>query len=152
MNKLLINIKELCGILDDQKVPLAGHQMNKFNTIKDAFLKIKDGKIAGYGLMNELSDYSKWEIIDVKNQLVLPCWYDSHTHIVFAGTREGEFIDRINGLTYEQIAAKGGGILNSAELLNKTSEDNLFKSAETRLNEVMNLGTGGIEIKSGTCY
>ena len=149
MNKLLINIKELCGILDDQKAPLAGHQMNKFNTIKDAFLKIKDGKIAEYGSMNELSDYSKWEIIDVKNQLVLPCWYDSHTHIVFAGTREGEFIDRINGLTYEQIAAKGGGILNSAELLNKTSEDNLFKSAETRLNEVMNLGTGGIEIKSG---
>ena len=149
MNKLLINIKELCGILDDQKAPLAGHQMNKFNTIKDAFLKIKDGKIAEYGSMNELSDYSKWEIIDVKNQLVLPCWYDSHTHIVFAGTREGEFIDRINGLTYEQIAAKGGGILNSAELLNNTSEDNLFKSAETRLNEVMNLGTGGIEIKSG---
>ena len=72
---------------------------------------IKDGKIAEFGSMNELPDYSKWEIIDVKNQLVLPCWYDSHTHIVFAGTREGEFIDRINGLTYEQIAAKGGGLI-----------------------------------------
>ena len=99
--------------------------------------------------MDDLEVSPTQEIIDAKDKLVLPCWMDSHTHLVFAGTREGEFIDRINGLTYEEIAAKGGGILNSAERLNKTSENDLFETAEKRLLDVMNLGTGGIEIKSG---
>ena len=99
--------------------------------------------------MHDLELMPDLEIIDAKDQLILPCWMDSHTHLVFAGTREGEFIDRINGLTYEEIAAKGGGILNSAERLNETKEDDLFITAEKRLLEIMNLGTGGIEIKSG---
>ena len=149
MNKILINIKELCGILENQEGPLAGDEANSLKSIKNAYLEIKDGKIASYGKMHDLELMPDWEIIDAKDQLILPCWMDSHTHLVFAGTREGEFIDRINGLTYEEIAAKGGGILNSAERLNETKEDDLFITAEKRLLEIMNLGTGGIEIKSG---
>ena len=149
MNKIFINIKELCGILENQEKPLGGDEANSLKTIKNAYLEIVDGKIASYGKMDDLEVSAIQEIIDVKDKLILPCWMDSHTHLVFAGTREGEFIDRINGLTYEEIAAKGGGILNSAERLKKTSEDDLFYDAEKRLLEVMNLGTGGIEIKSG---
>tara|TARA_B100001939_G_scaffold347589_1_gene369680 strand:+ start:768 stop:2006 length:1239 start_codon:yes stop_codon:yes gene_type:complete len=149
MNKIFINIKELCGILENQEGPLAGNEVNSLKSIKNAFLEIEDGKIASYGKMHDLEVMPDWEIIDAKDQLILPCWMDSHTHLVFAGTREGEFIDRINGLTYEEIAAKGGGILNSAERLNETKEDDLFNTAEKRLLEIMNLGTGGIEIKSG---
>ena len=149
MNKILINIKELCGILENQEKPLGGDEANSLKTIKNAYLEIVDGKIASYGKMDDLEVSPTQEIIDTKDKLVLPCWMDSHTHLVFAGTREGEFIDRINGLTYEEIAAKGGGILNSAERLNKTNENDLFETAEKRLLEVMNLGTGGIEIKSG---
>ena len=149
MNKIFINIKELCGILENQEKPLGGDEANSLKTIKNAYLEIVDGKIASYGKMDDLEVSAIQEIIDVKDKLILPCWMDSHTHLVFAGTREGEFIDRINGLTYEEIAAKGGGILNSAERLKKTSEDDLFYNAEKRLLEVMNLGTGGIEIKSG---
>lgn len=149
MNKILINIKELCGILENQEKPLGGDEANSLKTIKNAYLEIVDGKIASYGKMDDLEVSPTQEIIDAKDKLVLPCWMDSHTHLVFAGTREGEFIDRINGLTYEEIAAKGGGILNSAERLNKTNENDLFETAEKRLLEVMNLGTGGIEIKSG---
>ncbi|MEC7084249.1 MAG: imidazolonepropionase, partial [Bacteroidota bacterium] len=149
MNKIFINIKELCGILENQENPLGGDEANSLKTIKNAYLEIVDGKIASYGKMDDLEVSATHEIIDAKDKLILPCWMDSHTHLVFAGTREGEFIDRINGLTYEEIAAKGGGILNSAERLKKTSEDDLFYDAEKRLLEVMNLGTGGIEIKSG---
>lgn len=149
MNKILINIKELCGILENQEKPLGGDEANSLKTIKNAYLEIVDGKIASYGKMDGLEVSPTQEVIDAKDKLVLPCWMDSHTHLVFAGTREGEFIDRINGLTYEEIAAKGGGILNSAERLNKTNENDLFETAEKRLLEVMNLGTGGIEIKSG---
>ncbi|MEC7955356.1 MAG: imidazolonepropionase [Bacteroidota bacterium] len=149
MNKIFINIKELCGILENQEKPLGGDEANSLKTIKNAYLEIVDGKIASYGKMDDLEVSAAQEIIDAKDKLILPCWMDSHTHLVFAGTREGEFIDRINGLTYEEIAAKGGGILNSAERLKKTSEDDLFYDAEKRLLEVMNLGTGGIEIKSG---
>ena len=149
MNKIFINIKELCGILENQEKPLGGDEANSLKTIKNAYLEIVDGKIASYGKMDDLEVSATHEIIDAKDKLILPCWMDSHTHLVFAGTREGEFIDRINGLTYEEIAAKGGGILNSAERLKKTSEDDLFYDAEKRLLEVMNLGTGGIEIKSG---
>ena len=149
MNKIFINIKELCGILENQEGPLAGDEANSLKSIKNAYLEIKDGKIASYGKMHDLELMPDLEIIDAKDQLILPCWMDSHTHLVFAGTREGEFIDRINGLTYEEIAAKGGGILNSAERLNETKEDDLFITAEKRLLEIMNLGTGGIEIKSG---
>ena len=149
MNKILINIKELCGILENQEKPLRGDEANSLKTIKNAYLEIVDGKIASYGKMDGLEVSPTQEVIDAKDKLVLPCWMDSHTHLVFAGTREGEFIDRINGLTYEEIAAKGGGILNSAGRLNKTNENDLFETAEKRLLEVMNLGTGGIEIKSG---
>ena len=149
MNKIFINIKELCGILENKEKPLGGDEANSLKTIKNAYLEIVDGKIASYGKMDDLEISANQDVIDAEGKLILPCWMDSHTHLVFAGTREGEFVDRINGLTYEEIAAKGGGILNSAERLNKTNEDDLFYTAEKRLLEVMNLGTGGLEIKSG---
>ena len=128
---------------------MEGDEANSLKTIKNAYLEIVDGKIASYGKMDDLEISANQDVIDAEGKLILPCWMDSHTHLVFAGTREGEFVDRINGLTYEEIAAKGGGILNSVERLNKTNEDDLFYTAEKRLLEVMNLGTGGLEIKSG---
>src|SRR6185295_673061 len=119
--------------------------------IEDAFLIIEDGHIAEYGSMVNIEHpTSNFKLsFDASNKFVLPAWCDSHTHLVFAGSREGEFVDKIKGLTYADIAAKGGGILNSAKKLNETSEDELFNQAWKRLEEVSRLGTGAIEIKSG---
>ena len=146
---ILINIKQLVGILPTEKIKISGDQMNKLNTLENAYLKITNEKISGFGLMNELNIKDNDNIIDLSGKVVLPSWNDSHTHLVFAGTREKEFIDRINGLSYEEIAERGGGILNSANLLENTSENDLFDSASRRLEEVMKMGTGAIEIKSG---
>ena len=145
----IINIKELVGILPNKKLVLRGNEMNNISTIENAFIKIKDGIIEDYGLMRDFQINDKYSVFDAKGKIVLPSWNDSHTHLVFAGTREKEFIDRINGLSYEEIAARGGGILNSANLLEINSEDDLFSSSCRRLEEVIKMGTGAIEIKSG---
>lgn len=125
--------------------------MGIVNTIDDAWLLVEDGRFAAFGAvadgMPPLDDTV--EVIDAEGGMVLPSWCDSHTHIVFAGSREREFVDKINGLSYEEIARRGGGILNSADLLHNTSEDELFRQAMQRLDEVIRKGTGCIEIKSG---
>jgi imidazolonepropionase len=152
MRLLIKNIKALAGVYEHSPDFLSGPEMARLPVIKNAFLAIEDGKIAGYGSMSEWEGISDWngiEIIDADGKYVLPAWCDSHTHLVFAGSREGEFVDRIHGLTYAEIAAKGGGILNSANKLANTPEDVLFESASKRLEEVMRMGTGAIEIKSG---
>lgn len=125
--------------------------MGIVNTIDDAWLLVEDGRFAAFGAvadgMPALDDTV--EVVDAEGGMVLPSWCDSHTHIVFAGSREREFVDKINGLSYEEIARRGGGILNSADLLHRTSEDELFRQAMQHLDEVIRKGTGCIEIKSG---
>lgn len=123
--------------------------MKHLPTIKNAWLHIKNDTIADFGSMKEPPDGTFDKTIDCSGKIVLPSWCDSHTHIVYAGNREQEFVDRINGLSYQEIAEKGGGILNSAEKLQQTSEEDLFRQSAQRLEEVMKLGTGAIEIKSG---
>lgn len=118
-------------------------------TIKNAFLILKDNLIEDYGSMENLPDINADEVIDATGKIVLPSWCDSHTHIVYAGNREQEFVDRINGFSYEEIANRGGGILNSAKKLNETSEEEIYEQSKLRLEEVMHLGTGAVEIKSG---
>tara|TARA_B100001094_G_C18145247_1_gene780300 strand:- start:49 stop:1296 length:1248 start_codon:yes stop_codon:yes gene_type:complete len=147
--QIIINIKQLVGILNIGKTKLCGEEMNNIYTIENAFLEITDNLISDFGRMEDFQINDQYSVFEAKGKLVLPSWNDSHTHLVFAGTREKEFIDRINGLSYEEIAARGGGILNSANLLEITSEDDLFLSSSRRLEEVMKMGTGAIEIKSG---
>lgn len=147
------NIKELVQVIDEPLLFRAGKEMSRLKTIKNAFLIIRDELIEEYGEMEELKDkYTDDDIlieIDCTNRLVYPSFCDSHTHIVYAHSREAEFVNRIAGLTYEEIARKGGGILNSAKRLHETSEDELYHSAMDRIFEVMKMGTGAIEIKSG---
>ena len=118
-------------------------------SIDDAYLFVKDGKINDFGKMQELKKINTDQVIDAKDRMVLPSWCDSHTHIIFAGDRSKEFIDRIKGLSYEEIAARGGGILNSAKLLQNTSKEDLYNQSNMRINSVIRQGTGAIEIKSG---
>lgn len=117
--------------------------------VENAFIYIENGKISSFGQMSNLPNIHADIIIDAKGKSVMPCWVDSHTHLVFAGSREQEFVDRINGLSYEEIALRGGGILNSAKRLKDASEDELFESAFKRLDEIIRMGTGAVEIKSG---
>ncbi len=149
MHSLLIrNIKSLYGIRRNEERLVKGEAMKVLPEIADAFLLIENGSILSYG-KNESAPERADEVIDATGKLVLPAWCDSHTHIVYAGSREAEFVGKINGLTYEEIAQRGGGILNSAALLNQTDEEELFDGAWQRLQEVEHLGTGAIEIKSG---
>lgn len=146
---LLTNIKQLLQVGRDEKV-IAGEAMKGLPQIENAFLLIENDQIKDYGKMEDMpSNISANTIIDCSNKVVLPTWYDSHTHIVYAGNREQEFVDRINGLSYEEIAANGGGILNSAKKLQNSSIEDLYQQSAERLKEVIKLGTGGIEIKSG---
>jgi imidazolonepropionase len=150
MKTAFINIKELIQIEDLPKKYVSGKEMSKLPTLKNAFLIVENDIISDFGTMDNLPNNIHFNsIIDVTNKLILPTWCDSHTHIVYAGNRVQEFVDRIHGLTYEAIANKGGGILNSAKLLQKTSEEDLYAQAATRVEEVMQLGTGAVEIKSG---
>ena len=153
MKILLENIKELVQVIDEPLLFRAGKEMSRLKTIKNAFLIIRDELIEEYGTMEELKDkYTDDDLlveIDCANRLVYPSFCDSHTHIVYANSRETEFVNRIAGLTYEEIARQGGGILNSAKRLHETSEDELYHSAMDRIFEVMKMGTGAIEIKSG---
>lgn len=130
-----------------QKV--SGKEMDELPVLENAYLIVEGEKIHSFGPMNKCPDMNEMEEVDVSGQFVLPCFVDSHTHIVFAKSREGEFVDRIRGLSYQQIAAKGGGILNSAKVLQRTSAEELFQSASQRVKEVMMMGTGALEIKSG---
>ncbi|HUR66513.1 MAG TPA: imidazolonepropionase [Chitinophagaceae bacterium] len=147
---LITDIKLLVNTRQENKL-LRGKELADLPCIENAYLLIEDGIIADYGPTGNLqhSPGSFENSIDARGQMVLPCWCDSHTHLVFAATREEEFIDKIKGLSYADIAAKGGGILNSARKLNDTSEGELLRMAWSRLSEVMRLGTGAIEIKSG---
>jgi imidazolonepropionase len=152
MRILIKNIKGLVGTYDGRIRSVRGNQMNSLPIIENAFLAIEDGEIALFGSMDEwggITDWRNLEVIDAEGRFVLPAWCDSHTHLVFAASRELEFEDRIKGLTYEEIAARGGGILNSADKLGGISEDELYDKAIPRLESAMLSGTGAIEIKSG---
>ncbi len=149
MRTLIFNIKELLQIRDESIKKVSGADMKELPTIKNAYLRVEDERIEGYGSMEDLVDFNADQLIDARGQIILPAWCDSHTHLVFAGHREGEFVDRIKGLSYEEIASRGGGILNSAKKLQDSSEQELFEQSSQRLQEVMRLGTGAIEIKSG---
>ena len=149
MKQLFINIKELLQVRENKVDKLSGTEMKELPTIKNAWLLIEDDKIADYGEMDSLPEINADKTIDAEGKIILPSWCDSHTHIVYAGNRELEFADRINGLSYEEIANRGGGILNSAKTLQETSEEEVYQQSAKRLEEVMKLGTGAVEIKSG---
>ncbi len=164
MTTLIRNIGEIFGILPPGVLKKEGTQMNEVQSLRNAFLIVRDGLIAGFGeegkerpedFLSEEEQCHDGEgaspvtTVDAKGGYVLPAFCDSHTHIVYAGCRDGEFRDKIDGLSYEEIAARGGGILNSADLLHETSEDELYRQSAERAEEVMRMGTGSLEIKSG---
>ncbi|MGB1318241.1 MAG: imidazolonepropionase, partial [Flavobacteriales bacterium] len=149
MSALLIkNIKQLVQVRENGTSSVKGSAMTELPTIDNAWILVKHGIIEDFGSMESCPKEPN-AVIDATGKHVLPAWCDSHTHLVFADTREEEFVGRIKGLTYEQIAAAGGGILNSAKKLGATSEEDLYQSAWNRLDEIMHLGTGAVEIKSG---
>ena len=150
MKTLLINIQELLRVRDSSILKVSGDEMAVLPTIKNAYLVIENDLIADFGSMEDLPENINPErCIDVDGKIVLPSWCDSHTHTVYVGNREREFVDRINGLSYEEIANRGGGILNSAKILNETCEEEIYNQSKVRLEEIMHLGTGAVEIKSG---
>jgi len=153
MSLIITDIQTLYGIQQAGRGVFKGAELGNIEQLNNAWLSIHDGLISGFGKMEtiaadvELSSFK--EVMSVKGKSILPTWCDSHTHIVFAGSREDEFVSRIKGLSYETIAKNGGGILNSAKKLNETSEEELFESASARLHTLIKMGTGAIEIKSG---
>jgi len=149
MKTLLTNIKELLQVRETAPNKVCGADMKELPTLKNAWLLLENDSIKDFGTMDSLITSEVDKTIDCTGKIVLPTWCDSHTHIVYAGNREQEFVDRINGLSYQEIADNGGGILNSAKKLQQTSEEDLFIQSAARLMEVMKLGTGAIEIKSG---
>ena len=155
MKTLIRNIGQIAGIAEAGVMRKEGVSMSETGTLENAWLLIEDDKIACFGSMSDCPDLSQesgqdsFDVIDADGGFVLPAFCDSHSHIVFAGTREQEFLDKIKGLSYAEIAAHGGGILNSADLLHNTSEDELYRQAMERVNEMIAKGTGAIEIKSG---
>lgn len=149
MSTLIINIKELLQVRESGLQNVSGKAMQELPSIKNAYLLIAHDTIIDYGKMEDAQGITAEKTIDATGKIVLPTWCDSHTHIVYAGNREQEFVDRINGLSYEAIAKRGGGILNSAETLQNTSEEELYIQSVARVKAVMQMGTGAIEIKSG---
>ncbi|RKE95216.1 imidazolonepropionase [Ichthyenterobacterium magnum] len=149
MTLLITNIKELLQVRETNVTVIKGADMKILPTLKNAYLLIEHDTIVEYGSMTDCIDIEADKIIDASGKVVLPTWCDSHTHLVYAGNRVQEFVDRINGLSYEAIANRGGGILNSAEKLQNISEDELYNQSAERLKQVIKLGTGAIEIKSG---
>jgi len=146
---LIKNIKELLQIRECGITKVSGSEMAHLPSIKNAWLLTEANLIADFGTMDTCPDITDAEVIDATGKTVLPAWCDSHTHIVYAGNREQEFVDRINGLSYEEIANRGGGILNSAKRVNESTGEDLYEESKIRLEEVMHLGTGAVEIKSG---
>ncbi len=153
MKILIKNIKEIVAIDEDSRLKLSGSEMKELNTLKNAYLITEGEWIASFGLMENLeSDAHNSDItetIDATGKMLFPSFVDSHTHLVYAGSREIEYGDKIRGLSYEEIAKRGGGILNSAQLLHDTSEDDLYNQALVRINDIIAMGTGAVEIKSG---
>lgn len=152
MKLLIKNIRQLLQIEETPRKKVSGADMKKLPLLENAWLAVEDGIIVGFGEMKDWEGISDWrdlEVMDASGKLVLPAYIDSHTHLVFANSRQGEFADRINGLSYEEIAARGGGILNSAKHLNEISEEELLKISLVRLKEIEKTGTGAVEIKSG---
>jgi imidazolonepropionase len=146
---LIKNIKSLVQVRENNIDRVRGADMQGLPCLDNSYLQFKGDKIISYGSMAECPASTDSEIIDASGQYVLPSFVDSHSHIIFAETREAEFVDKIKGASYAEIAAKGGGILNSAKKLQQTSEDELFEKAMLRVNEVIGFGTGCLEIKSG---
>jgi imidazolonepropionase len=149
MITLIVNIKELLQVREITVTKVSGPDMAILPTIKNAYLLIENNFIADFGTMNDLTRITADHTIDATGRILLPCWCDSHTHLVYAGNREQEFVDRINGLSYEEIANHGGGILNSAKKLNEATEEDIYHQSKERLEEIMRQGTGAVEIKSG---
>ena len=149
MKTLFINIKELLQVREQHIDKVAGTAMSVLPKIENAFLLVEENTILDFGPMENCPALQNAITIDATDRVVLPTWVDSHTHIVYAGNRIQEFVDRINGLSYEEIANRGGGILNSAKKLNETSEDEIYEQSKLRLKEIMQQGTGAVEIKSG---
>ena len=152
MKTLFVNIKKLIQIEDAPRKWVAGSAMAKLPLIENAYLLVSDGKIKDYGKMESMPKFDKEQSlveVDVTGRMILPSFCDSHTHLVYAGSREIEYVDKIKGLSYEEIAKRGGGILNSAKRMQLASEDELYDSALGRIKEISSFGTGAVEIKSG---
>ncbi len=149
MALLVKNIGKIVGIDSTHRERILGSQMDSMECLDNAWLTAEDGIITAFGTMDSCPADDTFDIYDAEGGMLHPSYCDSHTHIVYAGSREQEFLDKIHGLTYEQIAARGGGILNSADRLHNTSEDELYRQAMERVEEVISMGTGAVEIKSG---
>lgn len=149
MKTLIKNIKELIQVERNPKLRVCGKDMASIETIKNAYLIVEDDKIAEFGEMSELKEQTFDKEVDATGRMVFPSFCDSHTHMVYAGSREIEYIDKIRGLSYDEIAKRGGGILNSAKRVQEASEEQLYEDAMQRLEMMMRLGTGAVEIKSG---
>lgn len=149
MRLLIKNIGKIVGIEPADRLRICGAEMNNLSTLDDAWLVAGGGRIAAYGHMSDIGNMTADEVVDAEGGMLFPSFCDSHTHLVYAGSREQEFLDKINGLSYEQIAQRGGGILNSADRLHATSEGELYDQAMERVREIAKMGTGCVEIKSG---
>ncbi|MEE4116196.1 MAG: imidazolonepropionase [Marinilabiliaceae bacterium] len=149
MELLIVNIKGLIQVENKPVLKVEGAKMADLNVLQDAWILIKDGFIDSFGEMSTIPDLPAVHKIDAKGKFVLPSFCDSHTHLVYSGSREMEYIDKIRGLSYEEIARRGGGILNSAKLLQETSEESLYEQSMVRVKEIIRMGTGAVEIKSG---
>ncbi len=149
MRILFKNIKQLLQIREPELRKVSGEEMGVLPYIENAFLLTENERIVDFGSMDAIPETYADLTVDASGKMLLPAWCDSHTHLVYAGNREGEFVDRIRGLSYEEIASRGGGILNSARQLESTSEEEIFEQSAKRLEEIMRLGTGAVEIKSG---
>ena len=149
MSKLIINIKELIQVRDKNISFLSAKEMDTLPSINSAYLLIENGKISDFGKMSEISKIDNVETIDAKNKIVLPCWCDSHTHSVYTGNRSDEYLQRIKGVSYQEIANNGGGILKSSRQINSISENELFFESKNRIEKLIKYGTGSLEIKTG---
>lgn len=149
MRTLVKNIGKLVGIQLSGRQRLCGAEMNHLETLDNAWLLAEEGRIAAFGRMDDCGSGVAARVVDAEGGMLFPSFCDSHTHLVYAGSREQEFLDKINGLSYEEIARRGGGILNSADLLHETSEEELYRQAMGRVREIIRMGTGCVEIKSG---
>ncbi len=149
MRFLIKNIGTIVGIDTAHRERIAGAAMDQLGRIDNAYLVAEEGRIAAFGRMEELPPIEADEVLDAEGGTLFPSFCDSHTHLVYAGSREQEFLDKIHGLSYEEIARRGGGILNSADRLGRASEEELYREVIERVHEIMRMGTGLVEIKSG---